>query len=125
MFTSLIVQLDQWVFDFTQLFPDGTLLSDTWNVKGLLATLLVCLVCGGMGALVVGNRMAFFSDALAHCAFAGVGLGILGFVVLPVNQALLLQQITIIMVTFGVIVGLLIAYVREQTGLASDTVIGV
>ena len=28
--------------------------------------------CGAVGSLVVGGRMAFFSDALAHCAFAGV-----------------------------------------------------
>ena len=31
----------------------------------------MCGICGMVGALVVGNRMAFFSDAMAHCAFAG------------------------------------------------------
>lgn len=93
---------------------------------GLLATLTVCFICGGMGSLVVGNRMAFFSDALAHCAFAGVGLGLLVCILAGTgDDALVRQRILFIMVAFGVAIGLLIAFVREQTGLASDTVIGV
>ncbi len=35
------------------------------------------LICGAVGSLVVANRMAFFSDALAHCSFAGVAFGLL------------------------------------------------
>jgi zinc transport system permease protein len=94
-------------------------------MRGLLATLLVCFVCGGMGSLVVGNRMAFFSDALAHCAFAGVALGLLLCILAGTPDDLVRQRIMLIMVAFGVTIGLLIAFVREQTGLASDTVIGV
>ena len=37
----------------------------------------VSVICGAVGSLVMSNRMAFFSDALAHCAFAGVGIGLL------------------------------------------------
>jgi zinc transport system permease protein len=95
------------------------------NVRGILATLVVCFICGAMGSLVVGNRMAFFSDALAHCAFAGVGLGLLLCLLADTPDDLVRQRITLIMVCFGVSIGLLIAFVREQTGLASDTVIGV
>jgi zinc transport system permease protein len=96
-------------------------------VKGFLAVLLVSLVCGMVGSLVVGNRMAFFSDALAHCAFAGVALGLLLATTFgarrgdPVFEWLL----PLVMVGFGGLVGLAIAYVRERTSLASDTVIGV
>ena len=50
----------------------------TFVVKGILAILLVCGLCGMLGSMVVGNRMAFFSDTMAHCAFAGVALGYLG-----------------------------------------------
>ena len=92
----------------------------------LAGDVTVCFICGGMGSLVVGNRMAFFSDALAHCAFAGVGLGLLVcFLAGTDNDEIVRQRIVLIMVAFGVTVGLLIAFVREQTGLASDTVIGV
>jgi zinc transport system permease protein len=78
-----------------------------------------------VGALVVGNRMAFFSDALAHCAFAGVGFGLLLAILTDTPDELVRQRITLVMVAFGVTVGLLIALVRDQTGLANDTVIGV
>jgi zinc transport system permease protein len=79
-----------------------------------------------MGSLVVGNRMAFFSDALAHCAFAGVGFGLLLTIMMgTADYDTVRQQVTLVMVLFGVTIGLLIAFVREQTGLASDTVIGV
>jgi zinc transport system permease protein len=78
-----------------------------------------------MGSLVVGNRMAFFSDALAHCAFAGVGFGLLLAVLTDTPDSDVRQRITLVMVTFGIAIGLLIAFVRDQTGLANDTVIGV
>lgn len=122
---NLVDFLNAVIAQFTQLWPTGSLLSYGFNVRGLLATLIVCLICGGMGALVVGNRMAFFSDALAHCAFAGVGLGLLIAVMLQSTDEEFRQRVTVIMVVFGVAVGLLIAYVRDTTGLPSDTVIGV
>jgi zinc transport system permease protein len=92
--------------------------------------------------MVVGNRMAFFSDALAHCAFAGVGLGLLlGFlaglygyfgdpqlhdgVYNAREQAFHDWGVPLVTVAFGICVGLAIAFVRDQTALASDTVIGV
>ena len=106
-------------------WPEESFFTHAHNVRGILATLVVCFVCGAMGSLVVGNRMAFFSDALAHCAFAGVGLGLLICLVAGTEDELVRQRITLIMVCFGVSIGLLIAFVREQTGLASDTVIGV
>ncbi len=125
MFDSIIAFVDEHIIAFTELWPEGTLLAYEWNVKGMLAVLFVCLICGAMGALVVGNRMAFFSDALAHCAFAGVALGIAFFLLLEMDPAVFHERVTVVMVIFGVVIGLLIAFVRERTGLASDTVIGV
>ena len=118
--------LDQLIFAFRTLpWPEDSFPTHAHNVRGILATLVVCFICGAMGSLVVGNRMAFFSDALAHCAFAGVGLGLLICLIAGTEDDLVRQRITLIMVGFGVGIGLLIAFVREQTGLASDTVIGV
>src|SRR6266576_2807587 len=71
------------------------------NLGSVLATLLVCFICGALGSLVVGNRMAFFSDALAHCAFAGVGLGLLICLIAGTEDDLVRQRITLIMVCFG------------------------
>jgi zinc transport system permease protein len=96
-------------------------------VKGVIAVTLVCLLCGAVGALVVGNRMAFFSDAMAHCAVAGVALGGLSVAAagLGPRDPTTGWVIPTAMVLFGAAVGAGIVYVREQTALAADTVIGV
>jgi len=122
---TLANAIDRLVAGITHLFPEGTIFWHTWSVYALFGIVLVALVCGSMGALVVGNRMAFFSDALAHCAFAGFALGMVIFLFIGVAPNVVQQWLTLIMVAFGIVVGLLISCVREQTGLASDTVIGV
>ena len=122
-----ITWLENAIDAITRQFPPGTFLSMSFNVRGLLAVILVSLVCGAVGSLVVGNRMAFFSDCLAHSAFTGVALGFLiglGFHI-PRGNSFYVWAIPLIMVGFGVCVGLGISFVRDRTGLASDTVIGV
>lgn len=96
-----------------------------FTVYAFFAVALVSLVCGSVGSLVVGNRMAFFSDALSHCAFAGVSLGFLAALIVGASKDQFTSWVTTIMILFGALVGVAIAYVRETTTLASDTVIGV
>ena len=98
-----------------------------YELGALLSVLMISAVCGLVGALVVGNRMAFFSDAMSHCAFAGISLGLvialsLGF---SPNSDEIQWIVPLVMASFGALVGIGIAFVREHTGLASDTVIGV
>jgi zinc transport system permease protein len=112
-------------FCHSPLVPPGSFLSFEMNVRALLAVVLVSLICGAVGSLVVGNRMAFFSDALAHTAFAGVALGLLLGLVTGATPTHFGVWITLVMVVFGVLVGLAIAFVREKSGQASDTIIGV
>jgi zinc transport system permease protein len=119
--------LETAITTLARLFPAGFFLSSPDSLRGLLAVLLVCFVCGTVGSLVVGNRMAFFSDALAHCAFAGVALGLLTGLLagLPISSNFYHWGVIAIMVFFGVLIGIAIVFVREKTTLASDTVIGV
>jgi zinc transport system permease protein len=122
----MVTWLDEQILALSQLFPAGSFLSFDFNVRGLFAVILVSLICGAVGSLVVGNRMAFFGDALAHCAFAGVALGLLmGVFTGAETEAAFTFWITLVMVCFGVVIGLAIAFVRESTGQANDTVIGV
>lgn len=118
----------EWLHDgiirLADAFPPGSWLSNAFTIKALLALTFVGLICGAVGCLVVGNRMAFFSDALAHCAFAGVTLGVLVSLVTR-HAAMESWLVPTVMVAFGIAVGLGIAYIRENSGLASDTVIGV
>jgi zinc transport system permease protein len=118
--TWLVEAIRQWA-------PEDTILSHPFAVRALLAVILVSLVCGAIGSLVIGKRMAFFSDALAHCAFAGVALGTLLALIGEAELGSNLHElgVPVVMVLFGLAVGLSIAYVRERTGLANDTVIGV
>ncbi len=95
-----------------------------------IAFVLLGLTCGMVGSLVVANRMAFFSDAMAHTAFAGVAFGLLSVILLGTVRSTsdvdrYGVEIAAVMVAIGLVVGLGIGYVRERTGLTNDTVIGV
>ena len=102
----------------------------TFDLNPLIAVVLIGLTCGLVGSLVVGNRMAFFSDAMAHTAFAGAALALVGVVVVagvrsPREADPYLWSVPLVMAVFGSLVGAAIAWVRERTGLTHDTVIGV
>lgn len=97
----------------------------TFVVEGWIAVLLVCGLCGMVGSMVVGNRMAFFSDTMAHTAFAGVTLGFLSVILGGGDKAAIAWVVPLVMVACGVAAGVGMVYVRDRTGLANDTVIGV
>lgn len=120
--------IDRILHDLADLAPPGSFFAFSFNLRALVALILVSVSCGAVGALVVGGRMAFFSDALAHCAFASVSIGFILFTTVIVQfrpEADFWDWVTPVMLAFGMLVGYGIAYVRERTGLASDTVIGV
>jgi zinc transport system permease protein len=120
--------LDHAISWFTGKFPAGSFWSVDFNIRAMVALIFVSLCCGLVGSLVIGSRMAFFSDALAHCAFAGVSIGFLifNFLLSGVRPAQeFWQWVTPIMAAFGLLVGCGIVMVRTRSGLASDTVIGV
>jgi zinc transport system permease protein len=120
--------LENWLYALARHAPESSFFYHGWNLRALLALILVSLNCGAVGSLVVGGRMAFFSDALAHCAFASVTIGFVLFsLVLGSARSAdeFWEQVTPVMLVFGVLIGFSIAHVRERTGLASDTVIGV
>jgi zinc transport system permease protein len=114
--------LDERLTGLKESFSPGSLLSNKQMLIGLVSVVLVSLICGAVSSLVLSNRMAFFSDALAHFAFAGVALGIL----LHLGGLLVSDEwIVPVMVLFGILAGCGIAYVKQKTVLANDTIIGV
>ena len=82
--------------------------------QAMAALLLLAPMAATMGVQVVSFRMAFFSDAISHSAFAGVALGLL-FAVDP----------HLAMPLFGILVGFGIMGVQRNSALSSDTIIGV
>lgn len=132
MFPLPIAVEDHWLDDVLAavagLAPAGSFFSYPYILRALLALILVSISCGAVGSLVVGRRMAFFSDALAHTAFAGVSIGFVFFsaflaTIRPAEE--FWDWVLPVMLVFGVLVGFGIAAVSEKTGLSSDTVIGV
>jgi zinc transport system permease protein len=124
--------LDHWIESCTRLAPPGHFFAFSFNIRALLALILVSLCCGAIGSLVVGGRLAFFSDALAHCSFAGISIGFLLFLLTSPQarpgwetEKAFWDSATVVMVVFGILAGCGIVWVRRRTGLSSDTVIGV
>ncbi len=114
--------LDERLTGLKESFSPGSLLSNKQMLIGLVSVVLVSLICGAVSSLVLSNRMAFFSDALAHFAFAGVALGLL----LHLAGMLATEEwIVPVMVLFGIAAGCGVAYVKQRTALANDTIIGV
>lgn len=83
--------------------------------NALLAVLLATPLFGLLGTMVVGGRMAFFSDSLGHGAFTGIALGSLMGVVSPLWAAS----------AFSVIFAVTITLIKNKTRASADTVIGV
>lgn len=82
--------------------------------QALLGLLLLAPVAAVLGVQVVHFRMAFFSDAIGHSAFAGVALGLL-FSLEP----------RMTMLAFGILVGMGIVALQRRSNISSDLAIGV
>jgi zinc transport system permease protein len=83
--------------------------------NALLALIIVCPCFGLVGTLVVGNKMAFFSDVIGHSALTGIAIGII----------LGLADPRPAMLVFAVVLAVLINIFSRATNAANDTVIGV
>jgi manganese/iron transport system permease protein len=82
--------------------------------RGLLASVLVAVICGVLGSFVVLKGLAFIGDALAHASFGGVALAF----VLGAN-------IYIGAFVFAVATALGIGAITRGGRVSSDTAIGV
>ncbi len=83
--------------------------------NAFLASILIAPLFALLGTMAVNNKMAFFSDALGHSAFTGIGLGVL----------LGMEEPLLAMLAFGIFLGLVITKVKSANMVSSDTVISV
>lgn len=89
-------------------------LEPTFMKNAFIAILLACPMFGMLGAVVVSNRMAFFSDAIGHSALTGVALG-----------ALFSADPLVAMTVFSAVLSIAIITIKTRGGQSSDTVISV
>ncbi|MCI6056416.1 metal ABC transporter permease [Anaerotignum sp.] len=83
--------------------------------NAFLAAVLIAPLFALLGTMAVNNKMAFFSDALGHSAFTGIGLGVL----------LGLDNPILAMMAFGIFLSLVITKVKAANMASSDTIISV
>jgi len=95
-----------------------SLLTDPWALgfmqRGLVAALMVGVVCAVMGTFVVLKGMAFIGDAVSHAAFPGLVIAYLLGIPLYVGGAVA-----------AVATALAIGWVSRRGGLRFDTAVGV
>ncbi len=98
----------------------GTMLPFQWAQfsfmqNALLAVLITVPLFTLLGTMVVNNRMAFFSDTLGHSALTGIAIGVLAGIANPIWSMLI----------FAAFMALSIIYIKNHTGAATDTILGV
>ena len=105
--------IDLW-YSIIDLLP-FTWVSYEFMKNALLSVIIVTPCFGLVGTMVVGNRMAFFSDVIGHSALTGIAIGvIMGF-----------TDVRPVMIIFAVLLSIAINIILEKTKASSDTVIGV
>ena len=102
------------IYGFLEALPCSMFQYDFMK-NAFLASVLIAPLFALLGTMAVNNKMAFFSDALGHSAFTGIGLGVL----LGMDDPLLA------MLAFGIFLGLVITKVKAAHMVSSDTVISV
>lgn len=102
------------IYRFMELLPIS-MFSYDFMKNAFLASILIAPLFALLGTMAVNNKMAFFSDALGHSAFTGIGLGVL----------LGMEDPLLAMLAFGIFLGLVITKVKSANMVSSDTVISV
>ncbi len=102
------------IFDFVGRAIPLECMQARFMQQALVGLVLLAPMCAAMGVQVVNFRMAFFSDAISHSAFAGVAIGLL-----------LAADVRLSMIGLALLIGLAITAVGRRSSLSIDTIIGV
>jgi len=89
----------------------------TFMIRGMLTALIVGPLLGGMGTVVITKKLSFFTQTIGNASLTGVALGLLFGEPIEGTYAGLYG--------FCLAVALLMTFVKNQTRLPNDTVIGV
>ena len=82
--------------------------------RGLIAAMLIAIICAVIGAFVVLQELAFIGDALAHASFPGVVIAFLLKFNLELGGAIV-----------GILTALGIGAITRRSKVSQDTAIGV
>ncbi len=82
--------------------------------RALISGTVIGVICSFIGVFVILNKMSFFANAVAHSSLAGIAIGFF----MGLNPM-------VTAVIFGVIVGILVAFLKNRSVLSVDTIIGI
>lgn len=83
--------------------------------NAFLAVLIITPLFAILGTMIVNQKMAFFSEALGHSAYTGIGIGIV-FGIADTNISMLI---------FAVIFALALNQIKRKNTVSTDTIISV
>lgn len=83
--------------------------------NAFLAVLIITPLFAILGTMIVNQKMAFFSEALGHSAYTGIGIGIV-FGIANTNISMLI---------FAVIFALALNQIKRKNTVSTDTIISV
>ncbi len=88
------------------------MLHEPFMQRALLGVLMLAPLCALLGVFVTARRMAFFSDTVAHASLAGTAVAFLVGLTEPTPG----------MIVVSLLVAGAIVWLRERSGLFSDTI---
>lgn len=99
----------------------NVVLNYSFMQKAILICFLTSICCGILGTYIVYKRMVFIASSISHASFGGIGIGIyLAYIFnLSIFNPLLFAII------FSVISAIIILYLKKETNLEADTMIGI
>lgn len=83
--------------------------------NALIAVLIITPLFAILGTMIVNQKMAFFSEALGHSAYTGIGIGVV-FGVASTNTSMLI---------FAVLFALALNQIKRKNTVSTDTIISV
>lgn len=89
--------------------------------KAILICILTSICCGILGTYIVYKRMVFITSSISHASFGGIGIGIYLSYILNLKSF----NPLLFAIIFSVISGIIILYLKKETNLESDTMIGI
>lgn len=95
----------------------GDLVTYAFVQRALLAVVLASFLLGGLSHLVVARRLAFFSAAIGQAVLTGVSLGVLLGEPIDAPWGSVFG--------FSLLVGVALVFVRRNSVLPTDTLVGV
>lgn len=110
-----VIEKMSYLYDLMETLLPFQWISYNFMKNALIAMLIITPLFALMGTIIVNNKLAFFSDALGHSAFTGIGIGII----------LGITNTNLVMIIFAVLFAIALNKIKRKKTVSTDTIISV